>query len=434
MNHQEGTFKGVRDTEIYYQYWLPEDNVKAVILIVHGMAEHSGRYMNRIKKVAQRVAHYYDQGHDMVVILSAMSGVTDGLINLAKEITQSPDKRELDALLATGEQTTAALLAITLKQMNYPATSLLGFQANVKTNKDYGNARIVEIEGGRLKELVEKRNIVIVAGFQGIDEEGNITTLGRGGSDTSAVAVAAVLKADTCEILSDVDGIYTTDPNVCDKAKKIDKITYDEMLEMASLGAKVLHIRSVEFAHKYNVPLCVRSSFNMEEGTMIINEENDLESPIISGVTYNKNEARITLKRIPDQPGVAAKILTPVAEAGINVDMIIQNTHSGGATDLTFTVPKPEAKKALEVEKKVAKEIGAADVLEDQDIAKVSVIGIGMKSHSGVAAKMFAALAKENINILMISTSEIRISCVVELAKAELAVRILHTAFGLDKE
>ncbi|MBW1940818.1 MAG: aspartate kinase, partial [Deltaproteobacteria bacterium] len=375
-----------------------------------------------------------DQGNDVVVILSAMSGTTDNLIQMAHEISDIPDKREMDVLLSTGEQTTVALLAMTLISMNYPAKSLLGFQAEVLTNSTSGSARIVNIGAGRVKDLLKERNIVVIAGFQGYDSEGNITTLGRGGSDTSAVAIASALNADKCEIYTDVDGIYTTDPNICNKAKKLEKISYDEMLEMASLGAKVLQIRSVEFAKKYNVPVHVRSSFNEEEGTMVINEDSDMERLVVSGITYNKNEARITLSKVPDQPGIASKIFSPIAQAGIMVDMIIQNTRAGGLTDLTFTVPKTDFKQALEIETKVAEEIGAENVLGDENIVKVSVIGVGMKNHSGVASKMFNVLAEKNINIMMISTSEIRISCVIEENYAELAVRVLHTAFGLDKE
>ncbi len=390
--------------------------------------------LDRIRNVATRVSKTYDQGHDVVVILSAMAGVTDNLIEMATQVTPSPDKRELDVLLATGEQTTSALLAMMLKSMNYPAQSLLGFQAEVITDCSFGNARIVNIGASRIKALVQKRNIVVIAGFQGCDAEGNITTLGRGGSDTSAVAIAAALKADACEIYTDVAGIYTADPNICNKAKKLNKISYDEMLEMSSLGAKVLQIRSVEFAKKYNVPVHVRSSFSEEEGTMVVNEDADMERLVVSGVTCNKKEARITLKRVPDQPGIAEKIFTPIAEAGILVDMIIQNTRAGGQTDLTFTVPKTDFQKAMDIEKKIAETIGAEDVLGDENIAKVSVTGVGMRSHSGVASKMFSALAKENINIMMISTSEIRISCVIEEKYAELAARALHSAFGLDKE
>ncbi len=404
-------------------------------LIVQKFGGTSVADVERIRNVARRVAKNYDQGNGMVVILSAMAGVTDTLIDLANQMTadaKSPDKRELDVLLATGEQTTAALLAMYLKTMGYPARSLLGFQAEVVTDCSYGNARIIDVRAGQVRKLLQDRYIVVVAGFQGCDSEGNITTLGRGGSDTSAVAMAAALKADRCEIYTDVDGIYTADPNVCGKARKLDRISCEEMLEMASLGAKVLHIRSVEFALKHNVPVYVRSSFNEEEGTMLVNGEQDMERPVVSGVTYSKNDARITLKKVPDQPGIAAKIFAPVAEAGINVDMIIQNTRAGGQTDLTFTVPKSEYQRALEIERDVAARIGAESVRGDENIAKVSVIGVGMKSHSGVASKMFTSLADENINIMMISTSEIRISCVVEEKQAELAVRTLHTVFGLD--
>ncbi len=402
-------------------------------LIVKKFGGTSVADLDRIKNVAGRVIKSYDHGDNVVVILSAMAGVTDGLIKFAKQITDAPQKRELDALLATGEQTTAALLAITLQSMGYKAQSLLGFQAEVRTDCAFGNARILDIGAKRIKSLLENRHIVVVAGFQGWDMDGNITTLGRGGSDTSAVAIAAALKADSCEIYTDVDGVYTADPNICKDARKLEKIAYDEMLEMASLGAKVLQIRSVEFAKKYNVPVHVRSSFSEEEGTMVVSEENGMERLIVTGVTYKKDEARITLKKVPDQPGIAAKIFTPIAEAGINVDMIIQNTRQGGQTDLTFTVPRDEFNQAMEIGRKVAKDISAEDVIGDDSIAKVSVTGIGMKNHSGVASKMFSTLANENINILLISTSEIRISCIVSEKHVELAVRALHTAFGLDK-
>ncbi|MCG2758778.1 MAG: aspartate kinase [Desulfobacteraceae bacterium] len=403
-------------------------------LIVQKYGGTSVADLDRVRYVAKRVAKTFDKGNNIVVVLSAMAGVTDGLINMASQITDSPERRELDVLLATGEQTTAALLSITLKSMNYPAESLLGYQAEVLTDRSFGNARIIDIGASRIKELIEKNNIVVVAGFQGCDPDGNITTLGRGGSDTSAVAIATAIKADICEIYTDVDGIYTADPNICKKARKLDKISYDEMLEMSSLGAKVLQIRSVEFAKKYNVPVHVRSSFSEEEGTMVVNEDSDMEHLVVSGVTCNKNEARITLKKVPDQPGIAAKIFSPIAEAGILVDMIIQNTRSGGLTDLTFTVAKTDFNRAIEISKKVAEEIGAEEVLTAEHIAKISVTGVGMKSHSGVAAKMFSTLASENINIRLISTSEIRISCVIEEKYAELAVRVLHSAFGLDKK
>jgi len=390
--------------------------------------------IKRINNVADRVQKASDAGDKVVVVLSAMSGVTDSLISLAKQASKIPDKRELDVLLATGEQTTAALLAMILKSRGYKAKSFLGFQAGIRTDKTSGKARILDIDGHNIQSALNEENIAVVAGFQGVDEDGTVTTLGRGGSDTSAVAIASSLKADVCEIFTDVDGVYTTDPRICSNARKINKISYEEMLEMAILGAKVLQIRSVEFAKKYNVPIHVRSSFNEEEGTMVVNESSDMESVIVSGVTCDMNEARITLKRVPDQPGVSAKIFTPLAESEISVDMIIQNTRSGGETDLTFTVTKDDFERAKEISEKVAKEIGAFEILTAEEIAKVSVIGLGMKSHSGVAATMFQALASENINIRLISTSEIRISCVILAKYAELAVRTLHSAFGLDQE
>jgi len=403
-------------------------------LIVQKYGGTSVADLDRIRKVAKRISRAYDRGDNLVVIISAMAGVTDGLIDMAKEITGSPEKRELDVLLATGEQTTAALLAMTLKAMDYPAKSLLGYQAEVLTDCAFGDARIIGIGADRIKDLVDRRNIVVVAGFQGIDENGNITTLGRGGSDTSAVAIAAVLKADSCEIYTDVNGIYTADPNICEKAQKIDTISYDEMLNMASLGAKVLQIRSIGFAKKYDVPVHVRSSFSEEEGTMVMNVDCGMESLMVSAVTHDKDQARITLKKVHDQPGVAAKIFTPLADSGIVVDMIVQNTSAEGQTDLTFTVPKLSFEAALDIQRRVAEKIGAEDVLGDKNIAKVSVVGVGMRNHSGVASKMFNTLANENINIMMISTSEIRISCIVEEKYTELAVRVLHSAFELDKE
>ncbi len=403
-------------------------------LIVQKYGGTSVANLERIQNVAVRVAKTYDKGNDVVVILSAMAGITDELINMASNISQSPDKRELDVLLATGEQTTSALLAMTLKSMSYSAQSLMGHQAEVLTDQCHGNARILDIRADRIKELLKQRQIVVVAGFQGCDPDGNITTLGRGGSDTSAVAIAAALKADVCEIYTDVDGVYTADPNVCPQARKLDAISYDEMLNMASLGAKVLQIRSVGFAKKYNIPVHVRSSFSEEEGTMVVDENSGMERLVVSGVTHDKDQARITLKKVPDKPGIASKIFTPIADSGIVVDMIIQNTRAAGQTDLTFTVPKASFNEALEMERKIAQEIAAEDVFGDQKIAKVSVIGVGMKDHSGVAAKMFTALAKENINIMMISTSEIRISCIIEEKYTELAVRVLHSAFELDKD
>jgi aspartate kinase len=404
-----------------------------VALIVQKYGGTSVANLERIKNVASRVAKTYDAGNKVVVILSAMAGITDGLIQMAGKISELPDKRELDVLLATGEQTTSALLAMTLKSKDYPAQSLMGYQAEVLTDHCHGNARILDIRADRIKELLKKRHIVVVAGFQGCDPEGDITTLGRGGSDTSAVAIAAALKADVCEIYTDVDGVYTADPNICPKARKLAAISYDEMLNMASLGAKVLQIRSVGFAKKYKIPVHVRSSFSEEEGTMVVDENSGMERLVVSGITHDKDQARITLKKVPDRPGIAAKIFTPIADAGIVVDMIIQNTRAEGQTDLTFSVPKASFKQALEMQKKIAADIGAEDVFGDENIAKVSVIGVGMKDHSGVASKMFNALARENINIMMISTSEIRISCIIEEKYTELAVRVLHSAFELDK-
>ena len=401
-------------------------------LIVQKYGGTSVADLDRIRKVAERLIGAYNAGNDVVVVLSAMAGETDRLIRLAHKITNDPNTRELDVLVATGEQTTVSLLCIMLESMGCPATSLLGHQAEILTNKAFGRARIVGIHATRIKELLSQRKVVAVAGFQGRDQEGNITTLGRGGSDTSAVALAAALKADVCEIYTDVDGVYTTDPNLCKDARKLHKISYDEMLEMASLGAKVLQIRAVEFAKKFGVPVHVRSSFVEEEGTMVVEEEEDMERLVVSGVTYTKDEARITLTKVPDRPGIASTIFTRIAEAGIVVDMIIQNTRKGGLTDLTFTVPKADYRKAMAIQKEVAESIGAEQVLGDEHIAKVSVIGVGMRSHSGVAAKMFTVLAKENINITMISTSEIKISCVIEEKYTELAVRVLHHAFGLD--
>jgi aspartate kinase len=395
--------------------------------------------IERISKVADRVQKAHENGDRMVVVLSAMAGVTNNLIKLAGQASKIPDKRELDVLLATGEQTTAALMAMMLKSRGLKAKSFLGFQAGIHTDHMSGKARIREIDSQNLREALDEENIVVVAGFQGADEHGDITTLGRGGSDTSAVAIAASLKADVCEIFTDVDGVYTTDPRICPKARKISRISYDEMLEMAILGAKVLQIRSVEFAKKYNVPVHVRSSFNEEEGTMVVNENEDMESPVVSGVTCDMNEARITFKRVPDQPGISAKVFGKLAEAGISVDMIIQNsrtgneTDTGGETDLTFTVAMDDFNRAMEISEKVADQINAGEIRTATEIAKISVIGLGMKSHSGVAAVMFKALADENINIRMISTSEIRISCVILSKYAELAVRTLHAAFNLDK-
>ncbi len=390
--------------------------------------------IEKIKAVAERVIEAHKHGNQMVVVLSAMAGQTDGLINMAKEINPDPDSRELDVLMSTGEQVSVALFAMAVKSFGYDALSLLGFQAAIHTDDLYGRARIQDIEIDRIIQNLDADRIVTVAGFQGVNAHGDITTLGRGGSDTTAVALAAALDADVCEILTDVDGVYTTDPNVCRKARKMDFISYDEMLEMASMGAKVLEIRSVEFAKKFNVPIHVRSTFTNERGTMVVAETKDMEKVAVSGVAYNKNEARITIRKIPDQPGVASRIFDPVFRAGIVVDMIVQNTSQDGFTDLTFTVPKSDFYKTMKLVSDVGEDVGAETVLGDEDIAKVSIIGVGMRVHAGIAKKMFAALANKNINIMMISTSEIKISCVIEEPYTELAVRVLHDTFGLDHE
>jgi len=405
---------------------------KGMALIVQKYGGTSVGSIEKIKAVAERVIEAREEGNQMVVVLSAMAGQTDGLINMAKEIDPDPDSRELDVLMSTGEQVSVALFAIALKSLGYDARSLLGFQAAIHTNELYGKARIQDIEITRIKRNLDAGRIVTVAGFQGLNARGDITTLGRGGSDTTAVALAAALDADVCEILTDVDGVYTTDPNVCRKARKMDFISYNEMLEMASMGAKVLEIRAVEFAKKFNVPIHVRSTFTKEKGTMVVAETKDMERVAVSGVAYNKNEARITIRKVPDRPGVASRIFDPVFRSGIIVDMIVQNTSQDGFTDLTFTVPKSDFYKTMKLVSDVGKDVGAETVLGDEDIAKVSIIGVGMRVHAGIAKKMFAALAEKNINIMMISTSEIKISCIIEDKYTELAVRVLHDTFGLD--
>ena len=387
---------------------------------------------DRIANVANRVVQGWRQGHKMVVVLSAMSGETDRLINLAKELAEDPDPRELDVLLATGEQVTVSLFSMFLRYQGIPATSLLSHQARIYTDKAYGRARIIGIDTARIREELKKNRVVTVAGFQGVDEVGNITTLGRGGSDTTAVAVAAALKADLCEIYTDVDGVYTTDPRIYAKARKLERISYDEMLEMASLGAKVLEIRSVGFAKRYGVPLAVRTSFTDAPGTLMTEEDKEMEEIPVSGVALSRNDARVTVSRVPDRPGIAVKLFKPIADANIVVDMIIQNTGMDGYTDLTFTVPRGDLKKTLDRLGPIAKDIGAQQVSADEHIAKVSIVGVGMKNHPGIAAKMFEALATQNINIMMISTSEIKISVVIEDKYGELAVRVLHDAFGLE--
>jgi aspartate kinase len=404
-----------------------------VALIVQKYGGTSVGDLNRIRNVARRVAKTRQEGNDVVVAVSAMSGETDRLIQLANQAWDPPDLREYDSLISTGEQVSVALLALTLQSMGVPSRSFLGFQVRILTDSAFSRARIRKIEVQALRQALKKGIVPVVAGFQGVDKEGNITTLGRGGSDTTGVALAAALKADVCEIYTDVEGVYTTDPNICPDARKLTHITYDEMMEMASLGAKVLQIRSVELAKKYNVPVHVRSSFSDKPGTFVTKEDRKMEKVLVSGVTYNKNEARITVVRVPDRPGIASKIFTPISDANIVVDMIIQNNSADGYTDLTFTVSKADLKRALKLVKATAEEIKAQEVLADENIAKVSVVGAGMVSHAGVATKMFAALSKENINILMISTSEIKISCVIESKYGELAARVLHQAFGLEK-
>jgi len=403
-------------------------------LIVQKYGGTSVGSIEKIKAVAERVIEYHKDGNQVVVVLSAMAGQTDGLIEKAHEISPDPDPRELDVLVSTGEQVSVALFAMAVKSMGYDARSLLGFQVGIHTDRLHGKARIHEIDTTRLQRELDKGRIVTVAGFQGLDERGNITTLGRGGSDTTAVALAAALGADVCEIFTDVDGVYTTDPNICPKARKMDSISYDEMLEMASLGAKVLEIRSVEFAKKFNVPIHVRSTFSIERGTMVVAETKDMEKVMVSGVTYNKNEARVTIRKVPDRPGIASRIFEPIFEAGIVVDMIVQNTSEDGLTDLTFTVPKSDFQRTMKLVLEIARDVGAEKVMGDENIAKVSIIGVGMRSHAGVAKKMFEALAMENMNIIMISTSEIKISCIIQEKYTELAVRTLHKVFGLDDE
>ena len=390
--------------------------------------------IHRMKNVAARVLKTQREGHEVVVVVSAMAGETDKLIRLAQQMTPSPDEREMDVLISTGEQVSIALLAIALKSVGADAKSYLGFQIKIATDSAFGKARITGIESEKVLSDLKKGRIVVVAGFQGIDESENITTLGRGGSDTTAVAIAAALKADFCEIYTDVDGVYTTDPNVCEKARKLSKISYDEMLEMASLGAKVLQIRSVEFAKKYDVPIHVRSSFNDNPGTIVCKEDKEMEKVVVSGVTYNKNESKIEIMRVPDIPGVAAKLFKPIADANIVVDMIIQTSSTEkGYADVAFTVPKSDFVNTLRIVKESLKEIAGKEVKGDENIAKVSIVGAGMRSHSSVATQMFSALAKEGINIHMISTSEIKISCVIDSKYTELAVRALHDAFQLDK-
>ncbi len=403
-------------------------------LIVQKYGGTSVGSVERIQNVAQRVKRWRDQGNQVVVVVSAMSGETDRLIGLAKAIQNPPNPRELDVIMATGEQVTIGLLAMALDGIGCPSRSYTGGQVQVLTDSAHNKARIRDIEGANIRADLDAGRVVVVAGFQGVDEQGNITTLGRGGSDTSAVAVAAALSADECQIYTDVDGVYTTDPRVEPRARKLDRITFEEMLEMASLGSKVLQIRSVEFAGKYKVPLRVLSSLEEGEGTLISLEEDAVEQAVISGIAFARDEAKLTILGVPDQPGVAYKILGPIADANIEVDMIIQNIAADEATtDFTFTVHRNDYQRALAILKDTAEAMAARQVTGDDRIAKISIVGVGMRSHAGIASKMFAALAKEGINIRMISTSEIKISVVVDEKYLELAVRALHSAFELDK-
>ena len=402
-------------------------------LVVQKYGGSSVANPERIKNVAKRVVGYRKKGADLVVVVSALGDTTDELIELAAKITGSPREREMDMLLSTGEQISVALLAMAIHELGYEAISLTGSQVGIITDTAHTRARIVNIEQEKIRRELKKGNIVIVAGFQGMTPENDITTLGRGGSDLTAVALAKTLSADECEIYTDVEGIFSTDPRIEPKARKIEAITYDEMLEMASLGAQVMQSRSIEVAKKFDVPIQVRSSFSDKPGTMIIKEVKNMEDAAVTGITLNKNEAKITICNVPDKPGIAARIFKQLAEGGINVDMIVQNVSHTRSTDISFTVPKTDCAKAIKLTHKAAGELGKLEVLEDTDIARVSIVGVGMKTHSGVAAKMFETLAREKINIEMISTSEISISCIIKKKSAETAVQALHEKFGLNK-
>lgn len=404
-------------------------------LIVQKYGGTSVGTVERIQNVARRVCKHREAGDDVVVVVSAMSGETNRLIGLASEISQSPSAREMDVLVTTGEQVTIALLSMALQARGCDARSYTGGQVRISTDNAHGKARITDIDHTRVCSDLKAGRVVVVAGFQGVDQAGNITTLGRGGSDTTAVAMAAALKADECQIFTDVDGVYTTDPRVEPKARKLDRITFEEMLEMASLGSKVLQIRSVEFAGKYNVPLRVLSSFEESgEGTLIALEEEGVEAAKISGIAFNRDEAKLTIRGVPDEPGVAYKILGPIGDANIEVDMIVQNISHDGTTDFTFTVNRGEYANAEAILNETSRKLGAREVIGDDKIVKLSLVGVGMRSHAGIASTMFECLSREAINIQMISTSEIKISVVVEEKYLELGVRALHDAFELDKE
>jgi aspartate kinase len=406
--------------------------IPAALLIVQKYGGTSVGSVERIKNVARRALATQKQGHDVVVVVSAMSGETNRLLGMAKEISAIPDERELDVIASTGEQVTVGLMALAIQAQGGQATSLLGHQVRILTDSAFARARIQDIDDEAVRKALGAGKITVIAGFQGVDKDGNITTLGRGGSDTSAVAIAAALKADSCEIYTDVDGVYTADPNVVRNARKIDRISYEEMLELASLGAKVLQIRSVEFGMKYQVPIHVRSSFNDNEGTWVVPEEKAMEAVLVSGVTATRDEAKITLSGIADQPGVQARVLRPLATAGIVVDVIVQAHIYNGKTNFTFTLPAADLARAKDILVKTCGDICTAEQIKtEENLSKVSVVGVGMRSHAGVALKMFELLAKENIHVHLISTSEIKISCVIEAKYAELAVRSLHDGFGL---
>ncbi len=403
-------------------------------LIVQKYGGTSVGTVERIQAVAEKIRKCRENGDSVVVVVSAMSGETNRLIDMAAQIDPHGPAREMDVLVSTGEQVTIALLSIALEKIGAPARSYTGSQIRILTDDAYSKARILNIDDSRVRSDLDAGRVVVVAGFQGVDAEGNITTLGRGGSDTTAVAMAAALHADECQIFTDVDGVYTTDPRVEPKARRLDRITFEEMLEMASLGSKILQIRSVEFAGKYNVPLRVLSSFTEGGGTLITFEDDEMEEAMISGIAFNRDEAKLTIQGVPDRPGIAFEILGPIGQANIEVDMIVQNVGDNDTTDFTFTVHRNEYAKALEILRQIAAKVGARKVVGDDKIVKISLVGVGMRSHAGIAAAMFEALAKEGVNIQMISTSEIKISVVVAEKYLELVVRALHEAFGLDRE
>jgi len=404
-------------------------------IIVQKFGGTSVGSIDRIINVAQRVKRFVEQGHSVVVVVSAMSGETNRLTTLAKELSENPNPREFDVLLSTGEQVTIALLSMAIENQGIPARSYTGTQVHILTDSAHNKARILDIDDKNIRTDLEQGKVVVVAGFQGVDENRNITTLGRGGSDTTAVALAAALKADECQIYTDVDGVYTTDPRVVPEAKRLERITFEEMLEMASLGSKVLQIRAVEFAGKYNVPLRVLSSFDDGgDGTLITYEEDDMERALIAGIAFNRDEAKLTILGVPDKPGIAFSILGPISEQNIEVDMIIQNVGDDGTTDFTFTVHRNDYEKASEILQKVSSDLGAREVTGNEKIVKISLVGVGMRSHAGIASQMFKALSEEGINISMISTSEIKISVVVDEKYLELGVRTLHHEFGLEAE